>query len=100
MEQPKPIITIVGKNNVEVVFPACVSLADGTSGWTFDHRDVSLTESFGTEKIADRLDEVTARKADWEDPKWVEEYVRKRVEELGRKITAYGLAKTMLEKER
>lgn len=91
-----PKIREVSENNVEVIFPKTMIDTMGKTFETFDHNDPSLKENFGKTKIADRIDTLTAQKTNWQDEKWVAEFVQKRIDTIDQQLTAYNLVQDKL----
>jgi hypothetical protein len=91
-----PQITEVGKNNVTVLFPKTMIDTAGTTFQTYDHDDPALKESFGKEGIADRLDKISAQKANWQDEKWVADFVKRQLDRIDQQLTAYNAVQDTL----
>lgn len=89
--ETEPKIILVQENNVEVLYPKTVVDTTGQSFQTFDHNDQTLKESFGKDGIADRISKLNEALANWQDQKWVDEFVAKQIAGLQKQIATYTL---------
>lgn len=92
METTRTEIVKVGKNNVEK--RVYLKLIDRT-----EIEDEKQREAFGTDRVDEQIIRCNEMKSNWQDEKWIANFVKERIDSLEDKITILNLIKTELEKE-